>query len=909
MSPVMNHALKLAWVVGAALAAVACGDNNRECGENTELVDGFCVGTGGPAMCTNGTVLDEATNYCVIDPNACQGGTVLIGNECQDPTAGLTIDVTEAAEPNGAGFIETSTTPAGVLELKPVGEKLVIKGTTNPFRDDNDDGQLDADYDSYFFEVDGPTLLDVTVDGTNGTMSAFAVVATAEGNPVNQSATGWIRYGMNVTGDASKRQVFIPAAGVYLIAFADTRSMYIESASPPAAGFGGAAGNAEAHYYATIERLALPTPMPIALTDGVGSATGTTSGDVKFYSTTMGTGINDVTVEMDSPSAAPSLVLLRNGGYKDNVDGAPANTIALGYRASDTATIVVDHTYAYGPNAQPYEVLVQTAGATALSTSGGMASETIRATAFADFFSLHAFYFDVDATDAINGVSLTWSQPVDGLLVDENLLIIARFSYNNGFTTNRSWTTYTGLIRTPSPGRYYFLVYPRTGTVGTDMLTATSTIEGVTAVPVVKGTPLAGQMVNETFDSNAFTYSPGVSADAWQQFAVNGTGTGDRSSRFYNLSTAYGRLDPVTLSTGTAVNDATPVFTTTHTANDAPVGRILLDDNAASYLVVVNTVNDTGTLELDFERRPHVDFGTLAPGAMQSRDDLDLDAAPVQRFLLRTGVGNRVTLAANPDNLLLDTRIQTHGVTENVLATINTAGVGAEDSTTFQQVGNGWTAFTVSSALALPLGTNTVDVSVQVQGPPYTVANTTTAYADACAGGMVIPYQTGDGDEGRTAAIALPPNFDFFGTAVTNVYAGSNGFASFSPIGGSVGNFFYTNADIPSTGAPNNLVAPYWDDLDVVEICAKTDGTKLIVQWDGSTYGGLFEAPAPIAFQAIFDSADDSIEFVYGTAHQPNGSGATIGLENATASQFAKLGYNTANVVTPGTGKKLTPAP
>lgn len=352
-----------------AAALCACGDNSRECGENTELSEeGFCIGIGGPATCANGTILDATSGACVIDPNACQDGTVLVNGACRDPNAEITPDILEGAEPNGAGVIEASTTPAGEITLRPIGQSVILKGTTNPFRDADLDGQQDADYDTYLVEVTGPTLLDIVVDGTNGTMSAFIVLATDAGSPLNSVASGWIRYGINVAGDMSKRQVYLPTGGTYAITFADTRSLRIDDDSPPAAGTGGAAGSATASYYATIQEVAMPIASPIMLTAGAAEITGTIASDVKLYAATLGVGSHQVGLEMQGVTTNPSVVVLENGVFKtsaDEIQGPraviPAHVVFTGVGATDTTLIVTDFTYNYGVAAQPFTLSVMTA--------------------------------------------------------------------------------------------------------------------------------------------------------------------------------------------------------------------------------------------------------------------------------------------------------------------------------------------------------------------------------------------------------------------------------------------------------------------------------------------------------------------------------------------------------------------
>lgn len=361
----MTRALSVA-VISAALAA-ACGDNSKECGENTELdADGFCVGTGGPASCMNGTLLDPVSGSCVIDPTACRDGTVLVNGACRDPNTQVTPDILEGAEPNGAGIGETSTTPAGEITLAPIGESVIIKGTTNPFRDADLDGQKDADYDTYFVDVSAPTLLDIAVDGTNGTMSAFIVLATDAVNPVNAVNSGWIRYGINVTGDASRRQVFLPTAGTYAIAFADTRSLVIDQDSPPAAGSGGAAGGPAANYYATVQQIALPTATSVTLTAGTTTITGTIGSDIKLYATTLNVGINQITLDMPGDAANPSVVVLENSMYRTSADEfqdvsgtIPAEVLVGGFGPTDTALIVADFTYNYGPDPEGFTLTIR----------------------------------------------------------------------------------------------------------------------------------------------------------------------------------------------------------------------------------------------------------------------------------------------------------------------------------------------------------------------------------------------------------------------------------------------------------------------------------------------------------------------------------------------------------------------
>ena len=72
----------LVWA--ATVSLVACGDSSNTCGPGTTVDEhGDCVATTPRTTCSKGTLLDVATNTCVIDPASCQGGTTLVGSSCQ----------------------------------------------------------------------------------------------------------------------------------------------------------------------------------------------------------------------------------------------------------------------------------------------------------------------------------------------------------------------------------------------------------------------------------------------------------------------------------------------------------------------------------------------------------------------------------------------------------------------------------------------------------------------------------------------------------------------------------------------------------------------------------------------------------------------------------------------------------
>jgi hypothetical protein len=349
----------LCSVLAALTAAAGCGDNSKVCGPGTGDLDddGFCE-AGGPPMCSNGTILDMATSTCVIDPASCQHGTVLIDHRCVDPTEALVVDLSEGPEPNNAGTagVEPSGAFAGGIELPAGGAAFVVKGTIHPFRDADGDGEVDPDMDTYTFAVGAPALLDVSVDGVNGLMAAFLVVPL-DSNP----AAAWRRFGINITGDTSRRQLYLPAAGSYGISVADTRSLFLDAGSPPAAGNGAAAGHPQATYFLSISVVPAPAPTQLTPSGGVATSTGTLApGEVKLFTAPMGPGQNEIELAVPATPRA-AVAVTRNDAYKADAaeDQQPALVTVDGFLPGDVAVIAADTVYHYGPGAASYTLTVR----------------------------------------------------------------------------------------------------------------------------------------------------------------------------------------------------------------------------------------------------------------------------------------------------------------------------------------------------------------------------------------------------------------------------------------------------------------------------------------------------------------------------------------------------------------------
>ncbi|MBE0565671.1 MAG: S8 family serine peptidase [Krumholzibacteria bacterium] len=139
--------------------------------------------------------------------------------------------------------------------------------------------------------------------------------------------------------------------------------------------------------------------------------------------------------------------------------------------------------------------------------------------------------------------------------------------------------------------------------------------------------------------------------------------------------------------------------------------------------------------------------------------------------------------------------------------------------------------------------------------------------------------------------------FGFFGTGYTSVNVSANGWLSFTST-----TYGYVNRPIPEATQPNALIAVLWDDLSppqaevpevpwtepgIIYTWADPTGQRFIVQWEGIPYFGTWYNL--LTFQAILN-ADGTILCQYKTVYD-RGS-ATYGLENADASDYLAVAYN-----------------
>ena len=917
------------WMMAAALGSAAgCGGSSTKCGDGTTNMKGTCVpdnqcGPGtkadptsgqcvpdGSVVCTDGTVFDMATGTCAVDPNSCQDGTVLINNQCVDPTKGLTVDIEEAPEPNGLGILEASQNPAGTIALKPIGGPgFIIHGTIAPFQDADGDGQMDPDVDTYLVTVNAAALLHITADGVHGIDAGFvAVAAVGQNDPL----ASWARFGMNITGDTSKRQIFLPKAGTYAIAVADTRTLFQYSTGGPTN-----AAPGPGDYYITIDDVAIPTPTMITPASGVATQTGTVAADadVQFFTTTMGSGFNDVLLTSATTQFVPSVVVSDNGDFRAVADQStdifgnpvPAEALVGGIQATDQPLIAVDNVYstAIDPGGN-YTLTVTLTDATALSATGATASSPEISNAPQSILDLNEFYYDVTAADEVTGMKLAWNHPVDGVLVDQNLNLFSPFTYdpNQGFV-GHTFTGYTGLLRHPAPGRYYFLVYdPNSANAGGNLV-ATSTHAAVAPTAITEGTQTASTSVG-TYGSNPFTYDKG--ADPWQTFAQATGNAGTVTLSFYDPTTAYGRLDALTMNAGgatTVPGDVTPLFAPALT-NNVPQGRVVLADAQNTYFIKGNASNtaSTDSYKLTFAKKNYIDLGTVNTGdpAATSTNNAIAASGTVDFFVLTNNAGNLMKFVGTPTTANI--ALHQLNADESNAVTVDTSALAGAETMTVPAEAQNWVAGSVTAG---PLaGSFDLSAVVTAEGT-YTAAASAATFTTICSVGTTVTMHDdgsgfGSNDEGLSDPLAVPSGMAFFGATVGQIQISTNGWASFQTNQASAA---FSNVDMPTNTDPNAIIAPYWTDLAGVQVCALTAGSTMTIEWRGTS----FASGANVAVQAKLNATNGTITFVYDNATNmtDDGSDATVGVEDFSGGAATKVEYDTAGGVSPSTKQTFTP--
>jgi hypothetical protein len=206
----------------------------------------------------------------------------------------------------------------------------------------------------------------------------------------------------------------------------------------------------------------------------------------------------------------------------------------------------------------------------------------------------------------------------------------------------------------------------------------------------------------------------------------------------------------------------------------------------------------------------------------------------------------------------------------------------------------------------------------------YTRTTTTATTVSACTLPGVQRILAGEDD--AMAMITAPFSLRLFGTPLpsgTPLYVSSNGMVSLMSFDGGEATITGT---IPTSTAPNGLIAAYWADLVMGSdgVCAVSVGSapsrRFILQWsNGQFYSGSTAMPTvgSASFEIIYNEADASIDFLYDTiSGQPATAPtrAAVGVENVLGMGLAICPGGRTGVapectaVTSGTRFRLVPS-
>jgi subtilisin family serine protease len=237
----------------------------------------------------------------------------------------------------------------------------------------------------------------------------------------------------------------------------------------------------------------------------------------------------------------------------------------------------------------------------------------------------------------------------------------------------------------------------------------------------------------------------------------------------------------------------------------------------------------------------------------------------------------------------------------NVTATVN--GTPVTLSATNPDTGLYTGSYTVSGQGALTV-TATVTIgsstdSETVSGnafPNYTCRDAPFSWVDVTG---VPPLSGADGDD-AFSTLAIGFQVPFFGQSYGTAYISSNGFLT---LGSSAGATAFANAAIPTTAAPNGVIAPFWDDLypggtgSVHAGVAGSPGSRVLhVEWFNVPHFS-FSGSGTATFQVALHEATGEIRYQWldtdlGNPSWNLGASATAGVERTDGIVGRQLSFN-----------------
>lgn len=301
---------------------------------------------------------------------------------------------------------------------------------------------------------------------------------------------------------------------------------------------------------------------------------------------------------------------------------------------------------------------------------------------------------------------------------------------------------------------------------------------------------------------------------------------------------------------------------------------------------------------------------TAVGGARPMGTNCGTATGSVLWYSITVPAGTQTTIVATPTGADATIQVRDTCAATTCGSSVNAAtGTGAE---TLVVTNTTAAAITRVVAIGAATGVNgTIAVTV-TNGPlPYQSIPLACTDMTGATGVTFIPGTTFTNqlDEGATMTAALPFTVPLYGSAMTHYSIGTNGHMGlFTSMAGSIPPDIFTNPTaVPSTAAPNGVLAPFWDDLlttagSVRTLTTGAAGSRVFtVEWAAGFFGGT---GLTMTFQVqLYETGP--IEFHYcsvvGTpTARVGGAEATIATENATGTVGSAYSINTAAAVTYG---------
>jgi hypothetical protein len=198
---------------------------------------------------------------------------------------------------------------------------------------------------------------------------------------------------------------------------------------------------------------------------------------------------------------------------------------------------------------------------------------------------------------------------------------------------------------------------------------------------------------------------------------------------------------------------------------------------------------------------------------------------------------------------------------------------------------------------------------VAVTGPPqYAVSEIAYNWIEVNANrpGALPGTNTGiNGDDQNLGPFPIDFDFPYYnGVTHNGMRVCSNGFASFTSTATN-----YSNSPIPTAAEPNNLLAVYWDDLNLSttstyahgEVWYYNDpgGAFFVMEFDSCAKYGSTVTGEYYTFEIIL-YPDGIIEYMYkDVVHGTSSISATVGIENAAGDDGIQCTYNASGPYEP----------